>query len=295
MPRYRECRSRPALFAVQSGRGMKLPITQIVIVLGAATLTIQSASSQGMVRISATCSAETVQALSLPCSGDHPCPLYLEVAAAEQVGPRMVVTGNIHTGSMTLESVLLTSDDDGRTWSEPHGRLRSAVLDQIQFIDFEAGWINGHVLTNVPRDAFLLLTTDGGRTWRRRPVFGESRTGVVEQFWFDSRNHGTLTIDRVRAAENGFRYELWETLTGGESWSVKQVDSRPVPFRKPPREPLLRFRADADKDVHRLERRSNSAWTEVATFAISAGECKPAEAAGPPEPPPPALPADDPI
>ena len=66
------------------------------------------------------------------------------------------------------------------------------------------------------------------RRWKnleKRPITGESRTGAVEEFWFDSRSHGMLTIDRVRPAENGFRYELWESMTGGDSWSVRQVDS----------------------------------------------------------------------
>jgi hypothetical protein len=151
-------------------------------------------------------------------------------------------------------------------------------LDQIQFIDFEAGWINGHILQTTPKDAFFLLTTDGGKTWRRRPVTSDSRTGAVDAFWFDSRSHGMLALDRVRAAENGFRYELWESQTGGESWSIRQVDSKPVPFQAPKRDPVLRIRTDSAAKVHRLERHEGTRWVPVAAFLISAGECKPAVA-----------------
>jgi hypothetical protein len=218
---------------------------------------------------------ETVQNLSLPCTPDQPCPMYLELAGAAQVGPRLLVTGNIHTGSATIESVLLISDDEGQTWTEPHARISGAVLDQVQFLDVETGWINGHLLLNLPRDPFFLVTTDGGKSWRRRPVTSESRTGVVEQFWFDSRTSGRLALDRVRAAENGMRYEIWDSLTGGESWSIRQVDSRPVPFKKPVVEPDLRLRTDAPSQSYRLERREGDRWAAVVSFAVSAGQCKP--------------------
>jgi hypothetical protein len=250
---------------------MRVASVPLALLLAAAPLAAQSKP----VPVSAACSVEVVNNLALPCTEDEPCPLFLELAGAEQVGPRLIVTGSIHTGSATLESVLLSSDDGGRTWTEPHPRLPGAVLDQIQFFDFEGGWINGHLLSGVPRDPFFLLTTDGGKTWRRRPIHGESRTGAVEQFWFESRTHGTLSLDRVRAAENGMRYEAWESMTGGESWNIRQVDSRPIPFRRPPREPLVRITADGKAKVHRLERREGEAWALVATFDISAGQCRP--------------------
>ena len=65
-----------------------------------------------------------------------------------------------------------------------------------------------------------------------------------------------LSIDRVRAAENGFRYELWESMTGGDSWSVRQVDSKPVPSRRLNREPTMRIHTDRSGKVHRIQRRA---------------------------------------
>jgi hypothetical protein len=261
---------------------MRLGSVPLALTLGAGLITGQS----GPVHVNAACTPEAVNSLALPCSADEPCPLFLELAAAEQVGPRLVVTGNIHTGAATLESILLTSDDGGSTWTESHARLPGAVLDQIQFYDFEAGWVNGHLLSGVPKDAFFLLTTDGGKTWRRRPIHGETRTGAVEQFWFDSRTHGTLTLDRVRAAENGMRYEMWESMTGGESWNVRQVDGRPISFRRPPRDPVLRITPDPKGKLHRLEKREGDGWSLVAAFETSAGQCRLESPAEAPEPPP---------
>jgi hypothetical protein len=235
-------------------------------------------------RISANCSSEWVQAAGLNCTAEMPCPIYLELSDLELVGNRMLLTGNLHTGSATLESILLGSDDFGRTWTEAHARISAGVLDSIQFYDFEIGWISGHLLQDrLSRDAFFLLTNDGGKTWRKRTLFGESRIGAIEEFWFDSRAHGLMSFDRVRGAENGLRHEQYESSTGGESWSIRQVDSYPIPLKRPPRvEEDWRIRADTK--THRLERRQDGKWLPVASFLITAGECKPGEAAAPAEP-----------
>ena len=72
-----------------------------------------------------------------------------------------------------------TTEQPGR---EPHPRIRSSGLDQIQFVDFQNGWISGANLTGAPRDPFLLITTDGGKTWRERPIFEETRVAAIEGF-----------------------------------------------------------------------------------------------------------------
>jgi hypothetical protein len=220
------------------------------------------------------CSAEMIQELGLTCSVDEPCPVFLELADIQAVGDRLVVSGNTHTGSTTLESILLMSDDGGKTWTEPHSRIRNAVLDHMQFYDFEAGWINGHLLHPLPREAFFLMTSDGGKTWRRRPIFGEARPGAVEQFWFDSRTHGLLLME-LTAAEDGNKFELWESMTGGESWNVRQVNSKPIPFSRPEQTSPLRIRSDAKTQAHRIERQNGAKWEVVGSFRVKAGECKP--------------------
>ena len=129
--------------------------------------------------------AADIQAAGLGCSEEDPCPVYLELSNVEAVGHKIFVTGNLHTPTATLDSILLASDDEGKTWTEPHPRLRSSGLDQIQFVDFQNGWISGANLQGAPRDPFLLITTDGGKTWRQRPIFEESRVASIERFWFD--------------------------------------------------------------------------------------------------------------
>ena len=145
--------------------------------------------------------------------------------------------------------------------------------------------MSGQVQQTLPRDPFLLITTDGGKTWRKRPISGEPRVGAIEQFHFDSRSSGTLLIDKIQSGENGMRHEMYQTMTGGESWTLSQVSQKPIPW-KYPKEPTAewRLRTDAPSKAYKVERKQGERWQPVASFLVSAGECKPEEK--PDEPPP---------
>jgi hypothetical protein len=217
-----------------------------------------------------TCTGEDVDEAGLRCSDRQPCPVYLELNAAESLLSRIFLVGNLHAADATLYSILLASDDAGKTWTEPQPRTRFSSLEQIQFFDFERGWISGANVQGVPRDPFFLLTDDGGKSWRQRPIFDESRTGVVERFWFDSKNTGELLITTK------LRHELYETKTGGESWSLRQFSPNPLSLRKDrtPGSALIRVRADAKSHSYQVEKRQGEAWTPIAAFLVEVGKCK---------------------
>jgi photosystem II stability/assembly factor-like uncharacterized protein len=219
------------------------------------------------------CTAADTLAVGLGCSEDDPCPVYLELANVEAAGNKIFLSGNLHTPTSTLYSVLLESEDAGATWAEPHPRARASGLDQIQFIDFQNGWISGANLQGAPRDPFLLITTDGGRTWRERPIFEESRVAAIERFWFDSPEHGTLLIDA--RLDNGKR-ELYETSTGGEIWAMQHnsAESDRFPKEKQPGALAWRLRTDAATHSYVIEKSENSRWQKVASFLVSVATCK---------------------
>lgn len=237
------------------------------------------------------CTEEDIQSLGLTCTREDPCPAYLELAAQEVVANTIVLTGNIHTREATLASVLLVSEDLGKTWVEPLARIKSGVLDQVQFVDFQNGWVAGQVMQQLPRDPFLLISNDGGRSWRRRPLYDDGRVGAIEQFWFDTKSTGGLIVDRTRAGEPQAKYEVYESQTGGASWTLREVNSKlTVPKRSkvPVPNTDFRLRADAKLNAYRLERRQGAQWQTLASFAIGLAPCmppepKPAEAP-PPEP-----------
>ncbi len=229
------------------------------------------------------CSEDDLRSLS--CTTAEPCPVYLEIASLETVGARLFLAGNLHTETATLYSILLASDDRGATWTEPQSRIRSATLEQIQFIDFETGWIGGQVFGAVPRDPFFLLTTDGGKSWRRQPVFDESRPSTIEQFWFESRTSGSVAILRGATGETSAgRHELYETMTGGGSWTLRQVTEKPVAIRgarSALRQSGWRVSAHASTKTLRVERLDGDTWRPQAAFPIQIGVCKPPDEESP--------------
>jgi hypothetical protein len=233
------------------------------------------------------CSEEDIQAFGLSCTEDEPCQLYLELAAFEPLGAQLYVSGNIHSDSVTMYSILLASSDGGKTWREPFPRVRGASLDRIMFNGFEHGWIMGGTVNPIVRDPFLLITSDGGKLWRRVPVFEESRGGSIQKICFDSANTGSLIFDRGRSGD-GPRYELYETATGGDNWMIREASDQPVVIKRMPQQienTDWRLRPDAATKSNRIERRQAGKWTTVASFAVNLAPCKPPHAKEP-EPPP---------
>ena len=228
--------------------------------------------------LTAVCTDSEIADFGLECSADEPCPVYLEITAVEPLGSRLFLTGNFHTGTITLWSILLSSEDEGKTWAEPIGRIRGAVLDQIQFVDFENGWTAGHLTGNLPKDPFFLKTTDAGKTWRRIPVFEESAYGSIEHFWFTSKSQGELIINRRGDAKS--RYQRLQTMTGADSWMMSEVSAKPLPNPRPRAATAAanadwRVHADGPSKTFRIEHREGGRWQITASFLLRAGACKP--------------------
>jgi len=227
------------------------------------------------VKIDYACPAEDIDSFGLSCSGEDPCAVFLELSSVEAIGATVFVTGNLHTQSATLYAVLLSSEDGGKTWIEPFKRMRAAVLEQIQFIDFASGWISGQTIEPLPRDPFLLLTADGGKTWRQRPIYEESRFGSIAQFWFESKTSGEVVVDH--SERSAVRHELYHTDTGGESWEARASTTETVTLKGVKEQTTWRFRADAASKTYHLERRTSASpanWELMASFAIHVADCK---------------------
>lgn len=228
--------------------------------------------------VSFQCTADDIREAGLDCSEHDPCPIYLELAAVESTGIRIFAAGNIHSASATLYSVLLGTEDNGHTWTEAFERVRGAALDHIQFSGAETGWIGGELAYPLPRDAFLLQTTDGGKSWRQHSIFSESRLGGLHQVWFEDTKHGSLIIDHG-AGSDGDRYELYESQDSGDSWTIKQTSVKPLTLRKAPSAPSAdwRVRADGPTKSFHLEHREGTRWVNMGAFSVSLGVCKPPE------------------
>jgi hypothetical protein len=225
-------------------------------------------------RVEYACTPDDIESFGLGCTDEDPCPVFLDLSSVQGSGARLLLSGNLHTANTTLYSVLLMSEDGGKTWTEPYKRVRSAALEQIQFFDFEHGWIGGQIIDPLAKDPFFLLTTDGGKTWRQSELFEDSVFGTLSQFWFDSPTHGELVFDR--SVGNAKKYDLYETTTGGESWSPTQSGSTPIHLKNAPAKPdaIFRVRTDAATKTFRIERRGASNWELVAGFLVHVADCQ---------------------
>jgi len=255
---------------IPMGRFVSLLLATMVI-LCADTAPKQLENSGKPMRVPAECKQSDLQTLGLTCTEDEPCPLYLELSNVEANGGRIFLAGNIHTPTQTLSSILLGSADGGKTWMEPYDRVRFSALEQVEFIDMEYGWISGATMGALPRDPFFLLTSDGGKTWRLRPLFEEPHPGSIERFWFDSRKSGALLL-----SPNDGNYEMYETMTGGESWTLKEVSPKPLKLAqaRASADGGWRLRPNAKNRSYDVEIKDTNDWQRVASFLVEVGVCK---------------------
>lgn len=231
-------------------------------------------AAQGAAHVDYICTAGDADKFGLTCSEDDPCDVFLDLASAEGVGSSILAVGNLHTQTTTLYGIVLMSSDGGKTWSEPNPRIASVALDQVQFPDFQRGYISGVTVEPLARDPFFLVTADGGKTWRRRPLFNETRYGSIQQFWFDSAKNGELIFESSQGATTV--YETYQTSNGGDTWTIKESGTKAPRLAQAPsgNNATWRVRAYAASKTYRIERRDARSWETVASFPLRAGVCK---------------------
>jgi len=221
-------------------------------------------------RVPLSCRAAHLEAAAIHCSSDEPCRLFLELAAVEALGPKILVLGNIHTSSATLSSLALLSEDAGASWREPLARIPAAGFESALLLNDQQGWIGVQPLAQFPHDPYLLATVNGGQSWDAQHLWSEEgRHALLQQFHFDSPQRGFALIDRSSAG-----FELYETLTGGTTWMLRQTNPKPIATKWLRRTSEWRLREDAKLQTYELERRVGDAWRRMANFRTDLGVCK---------------------
>ena len=71
-------------------------------------------------------------------------------------------------------------------------------------------------------------------------------------------------------------HELYETRTGGESWSMRQASADPIRFPQTTEAGPSgwRLRADAATHSYAIEKSQGERWQNIASFLVDAGACK---------------------
>lgn len=203
-------------------------------------------------------------------------------------GKKIALSGNLHGPSVTLDSVLLASGDGGADWKEQAVRIPGAGLEQAQLLDALHWWAAGETQFPLARDPFFLITSDGGNSWRQKPLTEDGVVGAVQRFWFDTSEHGEAIIDAGRTAPGG-RYTLYESHNGGNSWSVESRAAQMPRLRRAPaaEDSDYRIGTDSRSRTFVVEKRDGGKWSRVASFLIQVASC------GTPAPPPVPQPAQE--
>jgi hypothetical protein len=219
-------------------------------------------------RVPFACDRERFEEQGHVCLEDEPCVVYTEITAVRAEGSRYLVAGNFHTQSATMASLLLLSEDGGATWTEPYARVKMGSLEQVHFANAETGWISGHIIQSLSRDPFFLVTKDGGKTWRRRPIYSEPTIATLEGFRFDGAQNGEAVLFSEGHSQR------WLTRNGGDTWQVSETSERRMTPPPPPEaDPAWRSRSDAKLKAHVLERRDGTRFIPVASFLIESARC----------------------
>ncbi len=228
------------------------------------------------IKVPYLCAEEELQAVGLLCTEQEPCAVFLELSSISPVGRKIYLAGDIHATSGTITSILLGSDDGGLTWREPSPRIRMSGLGQSQFYDLEHGWVVGESQYPLPHDPFFLVTSDGGATWRNRPLAEDGGPGAVAKFWFDSHTHGEMILDAGKSAPSG-RYISYESETSGESWMIRATSDRLPKIARAPailENENFRLKSDSKRNVYDVQKRNGDRWETTASFAIDVASCK---------------------
>lgn len=230
--------------------------------------------AQDPVHVAYECTDADRDAFGLTCTMDDPCPVFLELGSADAAGARLFAAGNLHTKSVTLYGIVLASDDNGVTWTEPNPRIPASALEQVEFHDLQNGWITGESIDPLARNPFLLITTDGGLTWRQKLIAEDTKYGTVTQFHFDTPARGELVLDTPQPRQ--VHQELYETNTGGEDWELKQVNNSAIKLKnaRVAGQGPLRVRADAPSGTFVVERGAGRTWNRVASFTVHVADCE---------------------
>lgn len=204
----------------------------------------------------------------------------------DAAGPKIVLVGNLHTSSATLSSIALSSDDAGSSWREPLKRLPATGFESVQLLNERQAWIAAQPQAEIATDPYLLATSDGGANWQKLPIWGEEgRSGLLQQFYFDSSQHGFVLIDRSQSGAADAGYEMYESPNAGLSWMLREVSPRPIsPKWTARRTADWRLREDGKSRTYELERRVGNGWQRMANFLTELSTCKTLEPAAPPAP-----------
>lgn len=138
---------------------------------------------------------------------------------SKQTMTRVLLTDVARSGNRIVavgdRGYIVTSDNNGGTWERAAAPANLPLLTAVYFSDAKTGWAVGH-------DAFILKSTDEGRTWTQ--VFSApAEQKPLMDILFTDANTGFAV---------GAYSSYYETTDGGKTWTARRIVE--IPKAKPP-------------------------------------------------------------
>jgi len=127
-------------------------------------------------------------------------------------------TGDDQFGHPQHAGVVYRTADGGQSWTELYSPGANVVLNGVEWIDAEHGWVVGFPTLSSMSGGFTFHTADGGQTWQR-----QTPGGFFAPLW------DVQFIDADRGYTVGFNYvgaagpPVYRTLDGGATWQAIQM------------------------------------------------------------------------
>ncbi len=115
-------------------------------------------------------------------------------------------------------AVLLSSFDEGKSWTVQDLSAQAAMILDVKFLDSQKGFLCAGTQADVDQShALVLMTLDGGKTWTKQ----YESTRPFETTWkcsFPSREVGYATVQNYDPDEMIAQRVVAKTIDGGQTW-----------------------------------------------------------------------------
>jgi photosystem II stability/assembly factor-like uncharacterized protein len=135
-------------------------------------------------------------------------------AAQSPIANQAMMLGMTWAGSRVVavgdHGIVLLSDDNGASFRQAKSVPVSSMLTAVTFVDARHGWAVGHW-------GAILVTDDGGETWRIQRLATSEDRPLFSVYFFDEKK--------------GVAVGLWSlvltTVDGGQTWSTRELPPPP--------------------------------------------------------------------
>lgn len=168
--------------------------------------------------------------------------------------------GSLQTPAVSIRSLLLRSEDGGRSWGEVMTPVTGSDVIRLFFLNKQTGWTLLGQTSEGPGPLYLYKTRDSGKSWEKVSRIPKRHyTGWPKGFGFiDERNGRIEMLYEGAAPTDGFA--IMSTSDGGITWRETRslsLDEYREKYEKDSEEPSTDYVTARDGSQWKLQKQPN--------------------------------------